>query len=52
MKSINPFKSVIQTSYVIIKAHGEEIKVETKDARPDDAVGRGEGSAFIISLAL
>ncbi len=52
VKSINHFKSVIQTIYDIIKAHGGEIKVETKDARPDDAVGRGEGSAFIISLAL
>ncbi len=41
MKSINPFKSVIQTSYDIIKAHGGEIKVETKE---------GEGAEFIIPL--
>ncbi len=41
VKSINPFKSVIQTSYDIIKAHGGEIKVETKE---------GEGSTFIIQL--
>ncbi len=41
MKSINPFTSVIQTSYDIIKAHGGEIKVETKE---------GEGSEFIIQL--
>ncbi len=41
VKSINPFKSVIQTSYDIIKAHGGEIKVETKE---------GEGSEFIINI--
>ena len=50
VKSINPFKSVIQTSYDIIKAHGGELKVETKEARPDDPVGRGEGDEFIIEL--
>jgi len=31
-------------------AHGGEIKVETKEARPDDLVGRGEGAEFIIQL--
>jgi signal transduction histidine kinase len=36
VKSINPFKSVIQT-----KTHGDEIKVETKE---------GEGTEFIIQL--
>ena len=41
VKSINPFKSVIQTSYDIIKAHGGEIKVESKE---------GEGTEFIIQL--
>ena len=41
VKSINPCKSVIQTSYDIIKAHGGEIRVETKE---------GEGSEFIIQL--
>ena len=41
VKSINPCSSVIQTSYDIIKAHGGELKVETKD---------GEGSEFIIQL--
>ncbi len=41
VKSINPFKSVIQTSYDIIKAHGGELKVETKE---------GEGAEFIIVL--
>ncbi len=39
MESFNPYKSVIQTSYDIIKAHGGEIKVETKE---------GEGSEFVI----
>jgi two-component system, NtrC family, sensor kinase len=34
-------KSVIQTNYDNVKAHGGEIKVETKE---------GEGAAFIIQL--
>ncbi len=41
VKSINQCKSVIQTSYDIVKAHGGELKVETKE---------GEGSEFIIIL--
>ena len=41
VQSINPFKSVIQTNYDIVKAHGGELKVETKE---------GEGSTFIISI--
>ncbi len=41
VKSKNPFKSVIQTSYDIVKAHGGELKVETKE---------GEGSIFIIQI--
>ncbi len=41
VKSINPCKSVIQTIYDIVKAHGGELKVETKE---------GEGSEFIIQL--
>ncbi len=41
VKSIHPIKSVIQTSYDIVKAHGGELKVETKDS---------EGSAFIINI--
>ena len=41
VQSINPFKSVFQTSYDIVKAHGGELKVETKE---------GEGSEFIIQL--
>jgi len=40
----------LSLSYDIIKAHGGEIKVETKEgeARPDDPVGRG--TEFIIQL--
>jgi signal transduction histidine kinase len=34
---------VIQTSYDIVKAHGGEIKVETKE---------GDGSEFIVQLPL
>ncbi len=30
VESINPFKSVIQTMYDIVKAHGGEIHVNTK----------------------
>ena len=41
VKSINQCKSVIQTIYDIVKAHGGELKVETKE---------GEGSEFIIQL--
>jgi len=41
VKSINPCKSVIQTIYDIVKAHGGEIKVESKE---------GEGTTFIIQL--
>ncbi len=53
VKSVKIYKSiqsVIQTSYDIIKAHGGELKVETKEARTparsdhsggDDPVGRG-----------
>ena len=36
-------KSVIQTTYDIVKAHGGELKVETKE---------GEGSEFIIQLSV
>jgi signal transduction histidine kinase len=40
----------LSLSYDIVKAHGGELKVETTEARPDDPVGRGEGSEFIIEL--
>jgi len=40
----------LSLSYDIIKAHGGEIKVNTKEARPDDPVVQGEGSEFIIQL--
>ena len=43
VKSRNPFKSAIQTCYDIIKAHGGEMKLVTKD---------GEGSEFVIQLPL
>lgn len=43
VKFIHPCKSVVQTSYDIIKAHGGELKVETKE---------GEVSAFIINLPI
>ena len=50
VKSINPFKSVFQTMYDIVKAHSGEIKVKTEEgeARPDDPFGRG--TTFIIQL--
>jgi len=41
VKSINPWPSVIQTIYDIIKTHGGELKVETKE---------GKGTEFIILL--
>jgi signal transduction histidine kinase len=52
---------VIQTVYDIIKAHGGEIKVETKEARPDDpclkhsvgqTLGQERGTEFIIQLPI
>ncbi len=41
VQSIHPFKSVIQKSYDIVKAHGGELKVETKE---------GEGTIFSVIL--
>ena len=38
---MNPFESVIQTAYDIVKAHGGELKVDTKN---------GEFSEFVIQL--
>lgn len=43
VKSINPCISVIQTIYDIVKAHGGEIKVNTKE---------NEGTEFIIQLPI
>ena len=43
VKSLNQFKSVIQTVYDIVKAHGGEIKVDTKE---------NEGTTFIIQLPI
>ena len=40
---------MIQTSYDIVKAHGGELKVETKPAHAGSD-GEGEGSEFIIQL--
>ena len=41
VKSINPFISVIQTNYDIVKAHGRKINMES---------GEGLGTTFIITL--
>ena len=41
VKSLNQCKSVIQTNYDIVKAHGGEIKVNTD---------KNEGAEFIVSL--
>ena len=41
VKSFHPCQSVVQTNYDIVKAHGGELKVETKE---------GEGSEFVIQL--
>ena len=43
VKSINPFKSVIQTIYDIEKEHGGEIKVEGTE---------GKGTTFIVQLPI
>ena len=43
VKSINLFKSVIQTIYDIVKAHGGETKVTSKE---------GKGSEVIIQLPI
>ena len=43
VKSLNPCISVIQTGYDIVKAHGGELKVETKE---------GMGTEFIIQLPI
>jgi hypothetical protein len=42
-KSHYPWQSVIQTDYDLVKAHGRDLKVETKEA---------EGSEFVIQLPI
>ena len=42
---------MVQTIYDIIKAHGGKLKVETREARPDDPVGPGEGTTFTITIS-
>ena len=43
VKSTNPCQSVIQTNYDIVKAHGGELKLETKE---------NEGTEFTIQLPI
>lgn len=43
VKSNNQFKSVIQISYDIVKAHGGKIKVDSKE---------GKGTEFIITFPI
>ncbi|MEP7110455.1 MAG: ATP-binding protein, partial [Ferruginibacter sp.] len=40
----------LSLSYDIIKAHGGEIRVNTKEARLNGETGQGAGTEFIISL--
>ena len=42
VKSQNQCQSVIQTSYDIVKAHGGELKVESKECK---------GSEFVIHMS-
>ncbi len=50
-KSINQYKSVIQTFNDIVKAHGGELKVQTKvDEGNPDHFGKREGTTFIMIL--
>jgi hypothetical protein len=41
---------MVQTKYDIVKMHGGEIKVITKEANPNDPVDRGDGISFSILL--
>jgi signal transduction histidine kinase len=48
MQSVHPCKSVIQTTYDIVKAHDGGLKVETKEG---EGLSAGQaGSTFIIEL--
>lgn len=50
VKSFHPCQSVIQTIYDIVKAHGGELNVSSKEseAGPDKPVG--QGSEFTVIL--
>ena len=48
MKSVTTFLLLLLLAYDIVKAHGGELKVATKQARPDDQVGRGKRTGFMI----
>ena len=48
VKSINPCKSVIQTNYVIVEAHGGELSVGLPSEKAETK--EGEGTEFIIHL--
>ena len=48
VKSNNPCKSVIQTSYDIVKAHGGELSVGLPSEKVDTK--EGKASVFIILL--
>ena len=37
VKSVNPCKSVIQTIYDIVKAHGGEININTKEGKEGES---------------
>lgn len=43
VKSKNPCKSVVQTIYDIVKAHGGELKVESEV---------GKGNKFIVTIPI
>ncbi len=46
-------KIIVQTIYDIVKAHGGELKVETKvDEGNPDSFGKGKGTLFIITLPI
>jgi hypothetical protein len=53
VQSFHPCKSVIQTSYDNVKAHGRELRVETLSAEAAAQAGmEGEGSEFSIQLPI
>ena len=48
VQSLHPCKSVFQTNYDIVKAHGGELKVKTIAARESE--NKNSGTHFIITL--